>query len=61
MRDGRVNLHILQRFIALLLRFPEGRRPHVMQAVGKLDDDNPDIIRHGDEHFTDVFRLLLLS
>ena len=31
-----------------------------MHPVGKLDDDNPDILRHGHEHFPQVLRLLLL-
>ena len=31
-----------------------------MQAVGKLDDDHADITRHGEKHFAQVERLLLV-
>ena len=31
-----------------------------MQTVGELDDDDPDVLRHGDEHLADVLRLLFL-
>ena len=31
-----------------------------MQAVGHLDDDDADILRHGDENLAEIFRLLLL-
>ena len=31
-----------------------------MEPVGELDDDDPDIARHGYEHLADILRLLLL-
>ena len=31
-----------------------------MQPVRQLDDDDPDILCHGQQHFADIFRLLLL-
>ena len=35
-------------------------RAHIVQAVGQFDDDNPDVLRHGDEHFTIIFVLVFL-
>ena len=34
---------------------------HVMQAVSKLDQDDPDIPRHRQKHFTKVLRLALFT
>ena len=31
-----------------------------MKSVGKLDNDNSDISRHCEKHFSDIFRLLFL-
>ena len=33
---------------------------HVVQAIGELDEDDPEVLRHGDHHLADVFGLLLL-
>ncbi|MNJ47052.1 hypothetical protein D3C77_421970 [compost metagenome] len=33
-------------------------RPHVMQTVCELNDNNPDVLCHGNEHFPVVFILL---
>ncbi len=35
-------------------------RAHVVEAVGKLDEDDPEVLRHGDHHLPDVLGLLLL-
>ena len=59
MRDGGINLHVLQGFVPLCLRFPEAPGSHIVQAVCQLDDDDADILGHGDKHFTDVLGLLL--
>ena len=32
-------------------------RAHVVQAVGKLDDDDADILCHGKKHLPQIFRL----
>ena len=59
-RDGRVDLESLEGLLLLLL-FPHVfERPHVVQTVGELDDDDADVLGHGDEHLADVLRLLLL-
>ena len=35
------------------------KRTHVVQAVGKLDDDDANVFAHGDEHLTNGCRLLI--
>ena len=32
-----------------------------MQPVGDLDEDDADVLRHGHEHFAEVFHLLVLA
>jgi hypothetical protein len=39
----------------------EAQRAHVMQAVGELDEDDPDVVGHGQEHLADVLGLPLLG
>ena len=36
-------------------------RPHVVEAVGELDEDDADVLRHRQEHLPDVLGLLLLE
>ena len=45
--------------LALLARQVR-QRAHVVQPVGQLDEDDPDVLGHGQEHLPDVLRLLLL-
>ena len=43
------------------LRFGERLEgAHVVQPVGELDEDDPEVLRHRDHHLPDVFGLLLL-
>ena len=35
--------------------------PHVMQAVRQLNHYHPNVVRHGQQHFADVFGLPLLG
>ena len=35
------------------------KRPHVVETVGQLDDDDADVLGHGEEHLAQVERLLL--
>ena len=59
MRERRKNL---QRFAgnALLLFFPhERQRPHIMQAVGQLDNDHTHVFRHREKHLTIGIELLI--
>ena len=59
-RDGRVDLERLKCRIALLLRLFVFQSAHVVQAVGQLDNNDADILRHGQQHFADILRLNLL-
>ena len=58
-RDGCVDV---QRFARNLL-LPLGRkmleRAHVMQTIGQLDEDDANVVHHGEHHFAQVFGLLL--
>ena len=36
------------------------QRAHIVQSIGELDHDDPQVPRHGDEHLPDGRRLLLL-
>ena len=60
MRDRRVNLHGFQRLVALLALGQELEGTGIVQSVGQLDQDNADILRHGEEHLAQVLELLLL-
>ena len=60
MRDRRVNLHGFQRLVALLALGQELEGTGIVQSVSQLDEDNADILRHGEEHLAQVLELLLL-
>ena len=36
-------------------------RPHVVQAVGQLDEHDANVVDHGQHHLAQVFRLLLFA
>jgi hypothetical protein len=36
-------------------------RPHVVQAIGKLHENDADIVDHGEQHLAEVLRLTLLA
>jgi hypothetical protein len=44
----------------LLLRRQAVQGPHVVEAIGELDEDDPDVLGHRQEHLADVLGLLLL-
>ena len=44
----------------LLLVRQGAQRAHVVEPVGELDEDDADVLRHGQEHLADVLGLLLL-
>src|SRR5665213_447007 len=59
--DGRVNVHgFLGDAEALSLR-QRTQSAHVMQAVGQLDQDDADIVDHGQQHLADAFSLAFLA
>jgi len=43
------------------VRLERVERAHVVQAVGQLDQDDPDVLRHREEHLAEVLRLLRLG
>ena len=59
LRQRRVDLHRLPRDPELLVRGQGGERAHVVEPVRELDQDDPDVLRHRQEHLPDVLGLLL--
>ena len=59
--QGRVDVHGLagDAHAALLGQVLEGA--HVVQAVGELDQDDPDVVHHGQEQLAEVLGLALLG
>jgi hypothetical protein len=37
------------------------QRAHVVQTVRQLDEDDPDVVHHREQHLAEVFRLALLG
>ena len=60
-REGRVDVQRLLRLVDLLLLAQAGERAHVVQAVGELDEDDPDVRGHRDHHLAVVLRLRLVA
>ena len=60
-RERRVDLECLLGLLHLLLLAEVLDRPHVVEAVGKLDEDDPDVLGHRDDHLPVVLRLGLLA
>ena len=58
--ERRVDLGGLARDAQLLVDGQRAQRAHVVQPVGELDEDDADVLRHGQEHLADVLGLLLL-
>ena len=56
----RVDLHRLAGDAELLLGRQPVQGPHVVEPVGELDEDDPDVLRHRQQHLADVLGLLLL-
>ena len=56
-RDGRVDVQRLARDLLLPLRREKLQGAHVVQAVGQLDQDDADVVHHGQHHLAHVFGL----
>ena len=56
----RVDLHRLAGDAELLLGRQAVQRAHVVEPVGELDQDDPDVLGHRQQHLADVLGLLLL-
>ena len=59
--DGRVDFQRLARDALAALGAEIAERPHVVQAVGQLDDDDADIVHHREQHLAIAFRLAILG
>ena len=55
--DGSVDLHGLAGLIPALLLRPSVAGAHIVQPVAKLDDHDPDIPAHGQQHLAQVLGL----
>ena len=58
--QGRIDLERLLGLLELLVLAQIAEGAHVVQPVGQLDEDHPDVLRHGDDHLADVLGLLFL-
>ena len=59
--DGGIHLHGLAGFVAALLLRPCIAGAHVVQPVAQLDDHDPHIAAHSQQHFAQVFGLQLFD
>ncbi len=59
--DRRVDVERLARLVDLLLLRHRADRPHVVQAIGELDQDDADVRRHRDHHLAVVLGLRLVA
>jgi len=59
-RDGRVDVERLSRDFLLAVGRQVFQGPHVVQPVGQLDHDDPDVVDHRQHHFFAGSRLGLL-
>ena len=56
--DRRVNIKRLLRNPLLLLHRLMRERPHIVQPVRQLDQNDADVLRHGEKHFPQIERLI---
>ena len=57
--NGGVDLHGLQRFLLLLLRRLILHGAHIVQPVRHFDEDDTDVLAHGQKHLAQILHLLL--
>ena len=60
-RDGRVDLQSLARDALPALRAQAAQRPHVVQTVGQLHDDDADVVDHREQHLAVTLRLAVFG
>ena len=60
-RDGRIDFQRLARDALAALGAEAAERPHVVQPVGQLDDDDADIVHHRQQHLAIAFRLAVFG
>ncbi len=59
-RQGGIDIQGLPGRCHLLVRLLEFHGPHIVEAVGQLDQDHPDVPGHGQEHLAEILGLHLL-
>ena len=59
MSQGGINFHCFSGNPLLLILAQMLERPHIVETVCQLDQNNPDILRHGHQHLTVIFCQLL--
>ncbi len=59
MRERRKNLQGFARDTLLLFRRHKVERPHIVQTVGELNDDDTHVADHRQEHLPQIFCLLV--
>src|SRR5206468_7938312 len=59
--ERRVDVHRLPRDALLLVRREGRERAHVVETVAELDDHDAQVVRHREEHLSDVLRLMLVA
>ena len=59
--DGRVDVARLLRDLDAALLRQVVQRPHVVEPVGELHQDDPDVVHHGEQHLAEVLGLPLLA
>ena len=57
--NGRIDVHRLPGLFFLLGRRHKLQSPHIMQPVGKLNNNNPNVLCHGKKHLAQILRLNL--
>ena len=60
-RKRRIDVHRLARFLRLLLWAHRLDGAHVVQAVGELDQNHPQVLGHRHEQLAEILRLLGLA
>ncbi len=61
MRDGCVDFERLLRDALPAIGRQELQSAHVVQPVSQLDDDDANIVHHGEQHLADAFGLAFLA
>src|SRR5437868_5162701 len=61
MSERRIHLERLPRLLELLLLAEVLDRAQVVEAIGELDQDDPQVLRHRDDQLAVVLRLRVLA
>jgi hypothetical protein len=60
-RDGSIDVEGLSRDFLLAIRVEMLERAHVVQPVRKFDQDDANVVDHGQHHLAEVLRLRLFA